>query len=69
MACKTTVVIASILLLALLMSCDTVQCKCKDDRTNRPCHDSATCDQDCRLEGNNRGYCDAGLCHCVDCGW
>uniref|UniRef100_A0A8R7UYV7 Defensin n=1 Tax=Triticum urartu TaxID=4572 RepID=A0A8R7UYV7_TRIUA len=64
----SVVVVASILIWALLMSCDVVQSTCHD-YTSKVCFgDSRTCSWWCKYNGASDGRCNNRLCVCTDCG-
>uniref|UniRef100_A0A453L6Q1 Knottin scorpion toxin-like domain-containing protein n=1 Tax=Aegilops tauschii subsp. strangulata TaxID=200361 RepID=A0A453L6Q1_AEGTS len=67
MACKTPIVVASMLILMLLVSFDEVQGKCREERIKLSCDNWVKCFEWCRLFGGTKGYCDKGSCVCVNC--
>ncbi|XBI82337.1 hypothetical protein VPH35_091048 [Triticum aestivum] len=67
MARKTTIVVASMLALMLLMSFGEVQGKCLEERIKLACDNWVKCFEWCRLFGDTKGYCDKGSCVCVNC--
>ncbi|KAM3206242.1 hypothetical protein ACQJBY_061736 [Aegilops geniculata] len=69
MARKVFNVVASILILAFLMSCDVVQSTCHEYTSKVTCRDSSTCQTWCKYNGADGGHCNKGSCVCLDCGW
>ncbi|KQK15063.1 hypothetical protein BRADI_1g20395v3 [Brachypodium distachyon] len=69
----TMVVVASILILVSLVSCDVVRGGCQDQSTNKYCNSPGDCAWLCHEAGHKAGQCEPqpdgsyGNCICVVC--